>query len=288
MIGDEDFYGLLARRGYSGRGYRRVRRGVKRRLVRHMQELGCRRLADYAAIVDADPAVRAEFTRKIAVCISRLFRDRRLWEVLGEKVLPELVAAGPSPVVAWSAGCARGEEVYSLRILWERAAAQMSPAPRLIVLATDIHPEHLAQAREGSYAAASLKEVPPEAVAVHFTRRRRRYRVNDALRRDILWARHDLADPPPVSGCRLLFLRNSVLTYLADPGRRAAFCRACTDLEAGGFVAVGAHEEVPFRDACFRAVAGCRLLWRKRRAANQPLCDGRGAGVRSERILNRL
>lgn len=270
MIGDEDFYRLLARHGYAGRGYRRVRRGVKRRLVRHMQQLGCRRLADYAAIVDTDPAVRAEFTRQIAVCISRLFRDRSLWEVLEEKVLPELAAAWPSPVVAWSAGCARGEEAHSLRILWDRVTARMPEAPRLVVLATDIHPEHLARAREASYAAASLKEVPPDVVDTHFTRRRRRYRLHDILRRDILWARHDLADPPPVSGCRLLFLRNNVLTYLADSGRRAAFCRACAALEAGGFVAVGAHEEVPFRDTCFRAVAGCRLLWRKRRAANPP------------------
>ena len=101
---DREFNMLLDHFGFSRDGYRKVRRGVKKRLRRHMERMGCRRPASYLDAIERDPAARAECLRLLTVPISRLLRDAPLWEALADAILPVLAGRFGLPLRAWSAG----------------------------------------------------------------------------------------------------------------------------------------------------------------------------------------
>ena len=105
---DRHFRQLLDALGLSWSGFRKVRKGVKKRVARHMQQLGCRDMDAYVARLETDTIVRLECERLLSVSISRFFRDRRLWETLQGHILPELATAFSTGIRMWSAGCACG------------------------------------------------------------------------------------------------------------------------------------------------------------------------------------
>ncbi|MFW5636796.1 MAG: CheR family methyltransferase, partial [Thermodesulfobacteriota bacterium] len=166
------------------KGYRKVRKGVKKRISRHMQEIGTRNMAAYLDRVDEDPAVRRECLRRMTVSISRFFRERRLWNVLRESVLPDLISRGMKTLRVWSAGCAGGEEPYSFRIIWEEVTKPLDRVPALDLLSTDTNPENLDRAQKGVYTRGSLKEADPSTIAACFDEKKpgKTYRIKPELK----------------------------------------------------------------------------------------------------------
>src|SRR4051812_18935427 len=152
----------LPRLGLRWAGYRRVRRQVCRRVARRIAELGLDGHDAYRAHLAAHPEEWEELRALTPVTISRFGRDRAVFAALAGAVLPELGAAaraaGRERLRAWSAGCASGEEAYTLALL--RADVE--------VLATDAHPPVLARARAARYPASSLRELPAELVGRGF------------------------------------------------------------------------------------------------------------------------
>ena len=159
---DSQFRMLLDHLGRSWPGYQRVRKGVKKRIVRHMQQLGCHDVRAYLKLLNNDPKVKEQNEYLMTVSISRFFRDREFWIVLEEKILPGLFTNEDRKIKVWSAGCACGEEVYSFKILWERLEKHVCTLPMMEILATDLHPAYLKAARSGVYSSSSLKDVGHE------------------------------------------------------------------------------------------------------------------------------
>jgi chemotaxis protein methyltransferase CheR len=116
---DQQFRQLLIHFQYSWAGYRKVRKGVKKRINRHMHQLGCRNMDAYLDKLDQSHKTRQACERLMTVSISRFFRDRQFWHTLEKKLLPELLESRAEKVKVWSAGCACGEEAYSFKIVWE-------------------------------------------------------------------------------------------------------------------------------------------------------------------------
>jgi chemotaxis protein methyltransferase CheR len=172
-LDDHQFALLLRHMKYSWQGFRKVRKGVKKRVARHMQEIGCRDMDAYLQRISVDKAVRAECERVMTVSISRFFRDRRMWEILETRILPDLVTRDGASVSVWFAGCAGGEEVYSFRILWDNFTAGYKPAPQLRLIATDRNPANLERAKIGCYPGGSLREVDETLKAKWFSRKKK-------------------------------------------------------------------------------------------------------------------
>jgi chemotaxis protein methyltransferase CheR len=238
---------ILLALGLSWKGYRKVRKGTKRRLERFMQEHGFRSTDSFLSALAKHPDLGKQAQRIAAVSISRFFRDRGLWEVLGKQILPSLLASHPSVNKIWSAGCARGEEVYSIKILWEELGRASHPLPSLELWGTDMNEEFLARARAGVYSPSSLKEVKEEW-------RRRYFRPADpsglaivvSLKKEIRWEVHDLiAGEPPAKDFSLIFLRNNLLTYYREETKNLALGRILQSLQPGGVLVIGAHEKLP-------------------------------------------
>lgn len=257
-------------------GYRKVRRLVCRRLGRRLKLLGLPDLDSYRRRL----AARAEEWRALdALCgipISRFYRDRGVFEALERAVLPALAqAAAPRGAIeAWSAGCASGEEPYTLALIWALRLQPRFPGIGLRIVATDSDAGVLARAHAGRYAPSSLKELPRDLRARGFERQEGAWRIRDRFRR-IEFRRQDLRERMPAGPFDLVLCRNVVLTYYAPALQEALMARIAGRLRAGGALVVGAHEAMPPGLPDLAPWAGTRMIYCKR----PPHRSGRASGV---------
>ena len=243
---DHQFRQLLSRFGLSWKGYRRVRKGVKKRLRRHMKALGCEDFEAYLRALADDNGLRAQCEILMTVSISRFFRDLGVWETLENQILPEIIHRHREGVKVWFAGCACGEEVFSFTILWDRLKDRFKALPRLKLLATDMNLGNLERARLGLYSRSSLKEVAADIRSKYFERQEgNQYRIASFLEKGISWGRHNLLDDPPDGNFHLIFLRNNLLTYYEEKIKKPAFEKVIDCLVPGGFLIIGSHEKLP-------------------------------------------
>jgi chemotaxis protein methyltransferase CheR len=212
-----------------------------------MQELNTPNIEDYLNLLNESDAVRQEAERRMTVSISRFFRDRKLWHDLEEDILPRLIATGKKILRMWSAGCARGEEVYSFKIVWDRLIGTDVFAPDIGITATDMHPDYIEKARAGVYTQSSLKEVPREIREHYFDIRKRghHFEVKSFLKKDIDWKIQDIFTDPPGSAFDIIFLRNNLLTYYKEPKKKEGLNKVIKALASEGWLIVGSHEKIP-------------------------------------------
>lgn len=259
---DVAFQRILDCMALSWAGYRRVRKAVKRRLSRRMMELGAATVEDYLRILRDDLAERETAGMLLTVSISRFFRDRRMWEALGE-LITGTDWRNRTLCTAWCAGCASGEEVYSLRILWEELGSA-TPLPPLDIVATDVNAALLERAGQGAYPPGSLKEVDETSKQRYFTKAGGEFVILRDLTRGIHWTVHDFTTaPPPCSRCDLIFLRNNLLTYY-DPSIVSPTLRGIAGvLGDGGLLIVGNNERLPVGNLPLKATVAYRSIFRK-------------------------
>ena len=246
---DEHFRELLDFFDLSWRGYRKVRKGVKKRIIRHMGECGVKSMREYLNLLRENPKIREQCKILLTVSISRFFRDKMLWQVLEKKILPDIMKS-ENPVNVWSAGCACGEEVYTFKIIWEQLNKKSNIYSQLYLLATDINPEYIEKAKAGCYGLSSLKEVPNEIKNKYFEQCKSSllYKVKDHLKTDIDWKVRDILDTPPEREFHLIFSRNNLLTYYGDKIKEKALENILRVLKPGGYIIKGAHEKIPVSD----------------------------------------
>jgi len=244
---DQQFKTILCFLGLSFQGYKKVRKGVKKRLVRHMQGLGCKMVPDYLERIRNNPDLMHECRLALTVSISRFFRDRMVWDTIRKKVLSDLAGKNHKHIHIWSAGCARGEEAYSMKMIWEEAEKKGLNLPILRLLASDINPEYLVAAQKGVYGITSLKEVCESDRNTFFHTRKngKQFIVKPFLRNDITWQIMDFCIELPNQGFDLIFLKNNVLTYLDGNLKELVFQNIVKKLKPDGFLVKGAHETIP-------------------------------------------
>jgi len=239
----------LPRLDLSWSGFRRVHRQVCRRIAARLQVL---RLPDCAAYRDYLAAEPGEWVTLETFCripISRFVRERAVFERLASDVLPPLAAAAMAraevELRCWSAGCASGEEPYSLAILWRVLLADRYPGLTLRVTATDIDEQLLERARAGSYRRSSLREVPDEWMATAFTRCGQMYVVQPEFRAGVELLRQDLREVLPPGPFDLVLCRYLAFTYFNEALQRRTLGRLLTVLRPGGALVIGRKEHLP-------------------------------------------
>ena len=215
-----------------------------------MQGLGCKMVPDYLERIRNNSNVMHECRLALTVSISRFFRDRMVWDTISKKVLSDLAQKNHKSINIWSAGCARGEEVYSMKMIWEKAEKKGLNLPGLRLLASDINPEYLVAAQKGVYEKTSLKEVceSDRKAFFHIRKNGKQFIVKPFLRNDIKWQIMDLCTELPNQSFDLIFLRNNVLTYLDWNPKKLVFQNIVKKLKPGGFLVKGVHEAIPEKD----------------------------------------
>jgi chemotaxis protein methyltransferase CheR len=267
---DVSFARVLQFFSLSWQGYRKVRRGVKKRVARHMLERGCRNVDDYLLALREHPQELQRALELLTVPISRFFRDRLLWETFSQSLIPRWAKTPGIPVRVWSAGCACGEEVYSLKIVWDQVGKRHALLPPLEIWATDLNPLVLAKARTGVYPLSSLRELCPALRGEYFVPTNRQYALRQDLQQDIHWLRHDLVgEKPPVSSFDIIFLRNNLLTYYESTLRDQVFSKVLEALRWEGYLIIGNKEQIPPTATCLTRCRDYRCVFRKSFACDE-------------------
>jgi chemotaxis protein methyltransferase CheR len=212
-------------------GFRKVRRQVCRRISRRIAELGLGDAGAYRAYLESAGEEWDVLAGLCRVTISRFWRDRAVFEALRDEVLPEL---GPK-VRAWSAGCASGEEPYSLVLAAAEARVEIH------VVATDVDPVLLERAERACYPESSLRDLPPDLRARAFERGS----LREEYRKPVEFRRHDVRDGAPDGPFDLVLCRNLVFTYLAEESQRDVGGHLVRALRPGGALVLGSHEALP-------------------------------------------
>jgi chemotaxis protein methyltransferase CheR len=230
-------------------GFRKVRGQVCKRIGRRLAELGLADVAAYRTFLENHPEEWPRLDSLCRITISRFRRDRGVWEFLGDTLVPELAhMAGErdgSTLRCWSAGCASGEELYTLALIWSFTVARRFPGLALRLLGTDADERMLERAREASYAGSSLKDLPGAWRERAFERRERCFVLRPELRVGVELAPQDLRSVLPEGSFHLILCRNFVFTYFEESLQRELLPRVLERLVPGGALVVGIHEQLP-------------------------------------------
>lgn len=210
---------------------------VRRRIANRMLCAGVADAAEYLHLLETRADETWQLLDRLSIKVSRFYRDRAVFDHLHEQLVPLWRRAG-RPVRIWSAGCARGEEAYSLALLLVRAGIPGN------VLATDIDPAALAFACAGRYPADALAELDASEVARCFSATGDgSYEVRAELRARVSFARHDLtAQAPPEGGGFDLVACRNVLIYLKRPAQQAVLGALVAALAPNGHLCLGEAE----------------------------------------------
>ncbi len=234
-------------------GFRRVRAQVCKRIRRRMAALQLESFAGYREHLQARAGEWKVLYGLCRVTISRFYRDKAAFESLERHVLPRLAALAlerhERTLRVWSAGCASGEEPYTLRLLWEECLRSRFPGLELRILGTDTDPRLLNRAATACYSPASVKDLPPDLKSAGFVARGARRCLAERYRSGVEFRAHDIRDGAPGGRYHLILCRNLVFTYFSEDLQRAVVGDLWRALHPGGGLVIGAHEVLP-GDAC--------------------------------------
>ena len=230
-------------------GFRKVRRQVCKRITKRLKELS---MGDVSAYRDYLERCREEWAVLDSLCaipISRFYRDRDVFDYLRDAILPGLaeaaVARGDSQCRAWSCGCASGEEVYTLAIIWQICVAPRFPGLPLHITATDIDATLLARCAQGCYAGGSLKDFPHEWLDIAFRKTGSQFCIRDEFRHGIEFLRQDVREELPPGMFHLVLCRHVVFTYFDERLQVKILERMIDRLLPGGVLVTGKQEPLP-------------------------------------------
>jgi len=253
-------------RGFDFTGYKRS--SLSRRIERRMQTVGMDNYLSYRDYLEVVPAEFTNLFNTILINVTSFYRDPPVWNYVAEEVLPRLLAQlqADEPLRIWSAGCASGEEAYTLAMLGAEQLGMEQFRERVKIYATDIDEEALIHARAASYAAKAVDNVPPELLERYFERNGQgTYVFSKELRRTAIFGRHDLIQDAPISRVDLLLCRNTLM-YLNADTQTHILARFSFALRKRGYLLLGKAELLPAHSNLFTPVD---LKWRVFRAVPQ-------------------
>ncbi len=244
---------------------------VVRRLDRRMLRSRSAALDDYVAQLRSDRQELNSLYRDLLIGVTRFFRDPELFELLKQEVVSTVLAKVPvdDEIRIWVAGCATGEEAYSLAILFHESLVALKRPVNVRILATDVHRVSLQFASDGLYDEAALSEVSPERLERYFTKQSGKYQVSQDLRRMIVFAPHNVIKDAPFTKLDLISCRN-LLIYLRAEAQKRALSLFHFALKTAGVLVLGPSETPGGIAGEFETLDGHWKVYRKRRDIRLP------------------
>jgi two-component system, chemotaxis family, CheB/CheR fusion protein len=256
---------LKESRGFDFTGYKRT--SLMRRVAHRMGQVSITDHGDYIDYLQLNPDEFNSLFNTILINVTSFFRDPEAWDYLRDKVIPSMLAErGPEdPIRIWSAGCASGEEAYSIAIVLAEALGADAFRQRVKIYATDVDDEALAQARQAVYSSRELEGLAPELLEKYFEPNDGKYSFRKDLRRTVIFGRNDLVQDAPISRIDLLVCRNTLM-YFTQETQAKILSRFHFALIPRGVLFLGKAEMLLSHTRIFDAVDLKRRIFR--RAAN--------------------
>ena len=220
---------------------------LRRRLQRRLGVTRRATFSEYADVLHESPDEPNALMKDLLISVTQFFRDRDSFETLRQRVVPRLFEhrTPHDHARVWVAGCATGEEAYSIAMLLAEHAETLEPsAAGFQVFGTDLDEGAIAVARTGLYTEHAVADVDEGRLQQFFVREREGFRVTRQLRERVLFAPHNLIADPPFSHVDLISCRN-VLIYLNKSAQERVYETFQFALRPGRFLFLGASENMP-------------------------------------------
>jgi two-component system CheB/CheR fusion protein len=204
---------LQRTRGFDFTGYKRP--SLMRRIEKRMQLVKLEDFGDYLDYLEVHPEEFEYLFNTILINVTSFFRDEPAWDVLAREVIAGRLAKKDkySPIRVWSAGCASGQEAYTLAMVLAEGLGPERFRQNVKIYATDVDQEALTQARQGGYSEPEMQSVPKEFREKYFETTGQRCLFRQEYRRSIIFGRHDLIQDAPMSRLDLLVSRNTLMYF---------------------------------------------------------------------------
>ena len=249
-------------RGFDFTGYKRS--SLMRRVDRRMAQIGVASYVDYLDRLELHGDEFTSLFNTVLINVTGFFRDAEAWQHLSQEVLPALLARKPvsQPLRVWSAGCASGEEAYTLAIVLAELMGLAEFRDRVKIYATDVDEEALAHARQAAYTEREVRGIPPELLERYFDQTGGRFVFRKDLRRSVIFGRNDLVQDAPISRIDLLVCRNTLMYFNAETQARI-LTRFHFALASAGMLFLGKAEMLLGHGTLFAPVDLKRRMFRK-------------------------
>src|SRR5215813_11609700 len=277
-IGDEesdeaDLEQLLAfvrdARGLDFTGYKRS--SLARRIRKRMHEAGAADYVDYRDRLESSAEEFGLLFNTILINVTGFFRDTETWTFLQQEVMPELLAGidREREIRVWSAGCASGEEAYSLAMAFSEALGVEETAKRVKIYGTDVDEDALRDARVGLYSAKALEALSPELREKYFEQNGTVFSFRPDLRRRVIFGRHDITRDAPISRLDLLVCRNTLMYFNVET-QAQVIDRLHFALRENAYLFLGKAEMLLSDGERFEVVSMRQRIFRRRPGAAIP------------------
>jgi len=233
---------LRVHRGLDFSGYKRST--LSRRIQKSMDVARAASIGEYIDHLEVHPDEFSQLFNNVLINVTSFFRDTAAWDRLSRDVVPAILASkgADDPIRVWSAGCASGEEAYTLAMVWAEALGPDQFRQRVKIYASDFDGDSaLFKARQGSYSAKELEGVSEELRQQYFERAGNRFAFRSDLRRSVIFGHHNLIQDAPISRLDLLVCRNTLMYFNAETQGRI-LARFHFALNEQGFLFLGKAE----------------------------------------------
>ena len=251
------------RTGHDFSHYKRntIRRRIARRLAVHQIE----DLEHYAKLLQDSAEEVSILAREMLITVTNFFRDPEAWKSLQERMIRPMVEQKPpdAPLRIWVAGCATGEEAYTVAILFQEEIGKSERHRALQIFATDLDEESVNIARRGFYPKSIAADVSSARLSRFFTEEGNSYKIKNNIRESIVFARHNLVKDAPFSKLDLLCCRN-VLIYMDNSLQKKMIPMFHYTLNPGGFLFLGESESIGVFADLFAPVDSKNRIFRRK------------------------
>lgn len=210
---------------------------LNRRINARMRSVGVTSGSEYAQLLASDTNEPTLLFKSFSINVTEFYRDLFVWQHLSSQVIPEL-AKRHTALKVWSAGCASGEEPYSLAILLREALGQKA---KFSVIATDISADAIARAQKGQYLAQNIKNLSADIVSKYFTASGNNlFTINDSIKELVKFEHGDIVSFA-IDKVDLITCRN-VLIYYDKPAQELVFKKFHRSMQTDGYLIIGQDE----------------------------------------------
>ncbi len=237
---------------------------VLRRIMRRQELIGHTSLESYSRALEKDAFERDSLLADLLIGVTTFYRNRDAFEVLQHEAMTKILGKKEDgdEVRIWVAGCATGEEAYTIAIMFDEAMQRLGKSLRLKLFATDAHSAAIDKASAGVFSAEAVGVLPQEKIEKYFVVVKDRYQVVARIRQQIVFVKHDLMKDAPFTRIDLVTCRN-LLIYLQAPAQTKVLGLFHFALSPGGFLFLGSSETIGELEEEFDAVDRKWRLFRK-------------------------
>jgi two-component system CheB/CheR fusion protein len=242
------------------------RASLMRRVNKRMNEVGIDEYEEYQDYLEVHPQEFTELFNTVLINVTSFYRDPEAWDYLAKEIMPHILEAKTptSTVRLWSAGCASGEEAYSLAILLAEALGVETSRRQVKIYATDVDEDDLERARRGIYNEKAIEGLPEDLLKRYFnaTDNNGNYVFRQDLRRTLVFGRHDLMQDAPISRLDLLVCRNTLI-YFNREAQERIIGRFHFALKDSGYLFLGRAETMLTHNDMFKPADMKHRIFRK-------------------------